>query len=220
MTVYRIEVSSAGDPAEQSPVVNITEPSSGYTAVPGVAFNLAAVANDYEDGDLSANIAWKSDRNGYLHTGAGFTANTADRPLNIGTHVITASVSDSVGNTGESTISIIITDPNAATESYISGLTGEASTSGRKWSVNITATVLDNKGNAVADATVTGNWSGAAKDSDSCLTGTTGQCSIIKDNLQSRNTSITFTVTDITHATLIYASERNSVDNTITLNAP
>jgi hypothetical protein len=220
LSVYRIRVTSTGDPQEQTPVVSITDPVDGYTSAQGVAFDLAAIADDYEDGDLSAEISWSSDIDGHLHTGGGFSANTAQAPLTIGTHLMTASVTDSAGKVGESSISVTITDPNAATDVYLAGLVGASQADRNKWSVTITVTVRDDHGDAVANAAVTGDWSGAASGSASCVTDGTGQCTLSKGGLQTRNPSVTFTATDIAHATLSYAPELNLVVDAITVNAP
>ena len=55
----------------------------------------------------------------------------------------------------------------------------------------------------VPNATVSGTWTvGAA---DTCVTGVDGRCAVTSDNLNGKKVgSVTFTVTGVTHATLIY----------------
>ncbi len=52
-------------------------------------------------------------------------------------------------------------------------------------------------------------WSGSTKGGGSCTTGASGWCTLIKSNLKSDTTSVTFIVDNVTHATFSY----NSGDN-------
>ena len=61
-----------------------------------------------EDGDLTAGLAWTSDRDGVLGAGGGFSTTLSD-----GSHTITASVSDSDVKTDSASISITVGDPPA-----------------------------------------------------------------------------------------------------------
>ena len=89
-------------PKNSSPVVNITSPLDGYVYDSGVLINFSGTANDKEDGDLTANLSWKSDGVD-IGNGSSFTIVLVD-----GTHKITASVIDSVGNIGTSSITITV----------------------------------------------------------------------------------------------------------------
>src|SRR5204862_1231363 len=51
------------------PVVTITAPASGASYLPGTAVPFTATATDFEDGDLTPNIAWSSSRDGALGMG-------------------------------------------------------------------------------------------------------------------------------------------------------
>ncbi|MFQ5399231.1 MAG: tandem-95 repeat protein [Anaerolineae bacterium] len=85
------------------PVLNIVSPADGSTYQQGWPINLTATANDFEDGDLSANVVWTSDLDGQVGTGA-YTLHT----LSVGTHQITAVVTDTSGFSDSATISITI----------------------------------------------------------------------------------------------------------------
>lgn len=54
--------------------------------------NMAATASDLEDGNISANIQWSSDVDGVLGSGSSLL-----KTLSLGSHVITASITDSAG---------------------------------------------------------------------------------------------------------------------------
>jgi hypothetical protein len=67
-----------------------------------------------------------------------------------------------------------------------------------RWEAHVSITAHNNDTHsAAADATVSGSWSDGATGSDSCTTGGSGQCTVIKGNLKSNATSVTFTVTGI-----------------------
>ncbi|QYK49228.1 MAG: hypothetical protein KF838_05085 [Phycisphaeraceae bacterium] len=97
------------------PSINIISPSNGATFTQGNAVSFVAGATDAEDDNnvLSASIVWTSNLQGSL--GVGFSISRSD--LVVGTHTITASVTDSGGlNASQNrsiTINPLITIPNA-----------------------------------------------------------------------------------------------------------
>jgi hypothetical protein len=86
------------------PVVTITAPSDGSSHSEGDPVTFTGTASDAEDGDISANLAWSSDRDGALGSGASITTSG----LSLGTHTITASVVDSSGQSGSASITVSI----------------------------------------------------------------------------------------------------------------
>jgi hypothetical protein len=71
----------------------------------GTAVSFVGTASDVEDGVLTNSLVWTLDQNGEIGNGASFSISN----LTVGTHSITASVTDSGGTTGSATISITIT---------------------------------------------------------------------------------------------------------------
>jgi hypothetical protein len=61
----------------------------------------------------------------------------------------------------------------------------------------------------VANATVDGTWSGAYSGNGSCLTDASGRCSVGTDKMDNTNSSVTFTVDSVTHASLTYDPPAN-----------
>src|SRR5438094_4868986 len=99
----RLHVSVTPQPAADTPpLVAITAPLAGRAYTAGVPIQFVGTANDLEDGDLTASLAWTSDRDGTLGTGGSFT-----RPLSAGMHRITASATD--GGTLTSSAEVMIT---------------------------------------------------------------------------------------------------------------
>lgn len=115
------------------PVVTISTPDGTYNQ--GDAVALSATATDAVDGDLTASISWSSNLDGSLGTGG--TVNTS--ALSVGTHIITASATDSQTQTGTDTVTIIVLATgtvsvvkNGLTFS-INEETGEYTLSGTNW---------------------------------------------------------------------------------------
>ena len=101
---------SGPPPPSNGPTVSITSPSDGESFSDGTNITFAGQAQDDEDGPLASQINWISDRDGPIGTGASFSTT-----LSIGSHRITASVTDSDGNTSMSSILITITNGNTNT---------------------------------------------------------------------------------------------------------
>lgn len=91
-----------------APNVSIASPTNngGYLLGEAIIFN--ASANDTEDGDLTANIAWTSSIDGAIGTGGNFTKSD----LSVGSHTITASVTDSAGQTQTQSVDLTVAVPN------------------------------------------------------------------------------------------------------------
>lgn len=78
------------------------------------------------------------------------------------------------------------------------------------WKGTVTITVKDASGAVVPNATVSGAWSGGYTATVTCVTNTAGQCSVSTANLKKTVSTVTFTVTNVTHATLSYNPSANS----------
>lgn len=77
-----------------SPVAAISSPSPG-TFDEGSVLTFSGTATDAEDGDIGAGLVWSSNIDGQIGTGKSF-----QRSLSVGSHVITATATDSNGATG------------------------------------------------------------------------------------------------------------------------
>src|SRR5207245_10301129 len=87
-----------------APAIQIITPSSGTTFAPDDPVTLTASATDAEDGDLTAAIAWSSSLQGPLGAGGTLGGGT----LQPGTHVLTASVTDSGEKSASATTTIVV----------------------------------------------------------------------------------------------------------------
>ncbi len=87
------------------PTVAISSPANGSSSVQGSAITFTGSASDTQDGNLGASLVWTSSLMGQIGTGTSFTRSD----LVVGTHLITASVTDSGSLTGSSTVTITVT---------------------------------------------------------------------------------------------------------------
>jgi hypothetical protein len=92
------------DPDNTPPTVTITAPPDLSTYTEGDSVTFTGTADDAEDGDLTASISWSSSLDGVFGSGGSVTTST----LSVGTHTITASVTDSGALPGSDTITITI----------------------------------------------------------------------------------------------------------------
>ncbi|CAM2009204.1 hypothetical protein [Acanthopleuribacter pedis] len=92
--------------ANRIPVVSIS--TAGGNIDVGTTLTAEAGAIDFEDGDMTASIAWTDSASANTATGGtfSFTVNT------LGDHVLTASVTDSEGATGTAAVTFTVVDPD------------------------------------------------------------------------------------------------------------
>src|SRR5439155_13750220 len=87
-----------------APTIAITGPADGAGFVPGETIRFTGAAQDREDGNLSAIIAWRSSLDGPLGSGGPLDVST----LRSGTHTITATVADRGGQTAEARTTVFV----------------------------------------------------------------------------------------------------------------
>ncbi|MFC1749069.1 Ig-like domain-containing protein [Pseudomonadota bacterium] len=105
LNYQKIEVGDANvSIPNASPILMIDAPTDGRSFMQGSNITFSASANDAEDGNLSRDITWSSSLDGNLGTGASFSVAT----LSTGTHIITASVTDSRNITASSTLTLSV----------------------------------------------------------------------------------------------------------------
>ncbi len=94
---------------------------------------------------------------------------------------------------------------------YVADMTGSATVVNRRfWKANASVLVLDADGAAVANATVSGVWSGSYSGSSSCVTDSAGWCTTSTANTKV-TAPATFTVSGITASGYYYDAAMNLV---------
>lgn len=94
-----------GSVTDDPPSVSIGSPADNATFGTGETISFSGTAMDTEDGDITAGLAWTSDIDGAIGSGGSFTTVLTDE-----THVITASITDSAGNTTDASVTIVVGD--------------------------------------------------------------------------------------------------------------
>src|SRR5581483_6570803 len=86
-----------------TPAVAITAPANNAAYEPGTPITFTGTATDAEDGNVATSIAWTSDRDGSLGSGASITWTLAT-----GLHTITATVTDRGGKSAHTMVHVLI----------------------------------------------------------------------------------------------------------------
>ena len=181
-----------------APTVTISSPSNGASFSSGTSISFSGSALDEEDGDLTGGLVWTSSLVGEIGTGGAFSA-----VLDIGTHEITASVTDSGGLTGSDTITVEV-QPVAGSTVTVASLTDSSTPINKNfWRASVTATIAP----ALSGAVVSGTWSSGG--SSSCTTDSSGQCTVTV--LVRRQPSVTFTVDGVALAGYEYVPGETSL---------
>lgn len=164
-------------------------------------------------GDLSVSA---SDPNGdsltftkvsgpnWLSVAADGTLSGVPSELDLGSNSFVVSVSD--GSGGDSaTLNITVTESVPVTVVHVNTLSGAAS--GKKnWRASVTISVHNASERAESGVTVSGNWSGDASGSASCVADGNGACTVTKST---RGSSLTFTVDNLGGNGFSYDDSKN-----------
>ncbi|MHB1414309.1 MAG: N-acetylmuramoyl-L-alanine amidase [Chloroflexota bacterium] len=217
MGAYEANLTFLVKPASSSdapPTVRIVSPADGASVSAGDV-TIQVAASDAEDaaGTLKVEVsidggAWALATYGtngnyeYLWGAAGLT----------GAHTIDARATDSASNaTNASRVTVTVGSTPSGRTVHIADLDGRVSTRGKSsfWEAFVTATVRDTAGAPVANATVTGSWSGDASGSVSGVTASDGTATLSTGSI-SGGSQVVFTVQDVSGDGLTYDEGANT----------
>jgi len=194
------------------PAVTIVSPLNGATYAKG-GLTFVGSATDVEDDEagLTDLISWELDE-----VGIGIGASLLVPDLSLGSHTITALVTDSDGMTDEDTVTF-----DVIVVAHIADLVDESEPRPRnRWQAAVSVRVEHVDGSLVDGATVTGTWSNGVSGPGSCLTNASGQCKITWPNeLKGNAAPVTFTInpfSGISGEDISYQSSAN-VESSINL---
>jgi hypothetical protein len=106
-----------------APTLSISSPLSGTSVALGSSISFAGSASDSQDGTVTSRMVWRSNLDGQIGTGGAFS-----KALSVGSHTVTATVTDSGGLTASRQISVAVTSSGAVNVALTaSGATATAS---------------------------------------------------------------------------------------------
>lgn len=135
------------------PIVSISVSPSNV--LEGAQVTFTGSATDTEDGDLTAGLAWRSDLDGPIGSGGTFSTPS----LSVGTHTVTARVTDSDSNSGSASVMVtIVGDP---TLNMAPVANDQSVTTTRNSAVNIVLSGSDGDGDPLTFQIMTDPTNGA-----------------------------------------------------------
>jgi hypothetical protein len=100
--------------------------------------------------------------------------------------------------------------PVAGPTLHIGDLDGSSATAPRnRWNATVTITVHNASEGPVSGATVSGSWSNGGSGNASCVTNTSGQCSVSLSNIRNNTSSVTFSVINVALSGYTYDGSAN-----------
>jgi subtilisin family serine protease len=199
--------SGGGGGGNAAPVANV----DSYSVTVGQTLAVSApgvLGNDTDaDGDALTATLVSGVANGSLTLNANgsfsYTPSTdADTSFSY-------KANDGTVDSNTATVSIQVDPAPPAGTVHLGDLDATTSSSGNSWSASVTVTVHDSSHQPVSGATVSFAWSGGYAASGSCVTGSSGTCTAATPNIHKRNGSVTFSVSNVSHASLTYQASNN-----------
>jgi hypothetical protein len=127
-----------------------------------------------------------------------------------GAHAVKAVATDTIGQATEDSANVTVRNAVVPTKSHVGDLDGTSRpVNSKSWRADVTITVLDDLGGAVAGATVSGAWSRGGSGTKSCVTDATGRCGVYR-TLANLKSSTVWTVSAVRHPTLVYDAAANA----------
>jgi PKD repeat protein len=142
-------------------------------------------------------------------TGSGATVNHTYAGGGTYTVTLTVTDDDNAQDSDSQSVTVSSSGGGGGTTMHVGDLDGASANNGSTWTANITITVHDEGHGALSSATVSGSWSNGTTGNASCVTNGGGTCTVSKTGIPKRTGTVQFTVGNLTHASLTYASGSN-----------
>jgi len=185
------------DGGNQPPVASFTYGCSGLTC------DFDASASYDPDGSI-VSYAWN-----FGDESTGGVETTSHTYAAEGIYTVLLTVTDDGGATDADSKQVTVSEGGGGTM-HVGDLDGKSTPGKRgRWNATVSIAIHDQDHLSLANATVTGSWSGGATGSSSCTTDGSDQCSVSKSNIKQNVSSVTFTVDSVTHASYDYRPADN-----------
>jgi hypothetical protein len=213
---FALAVGGGGSgPGDTPPGVNIVNPAEGGTVSGSQTVQIEAI--DVEDPAGTLSVEWNVDGDAwqpatYNGSTGYYEANRDTTLANDADHTLNARATDSANNVGSDSNNVTVANAPPDQNMHIGDLDGESrlTRNGTRWGALVTITVHDADHNPVTDADVDGEWSvSGASAPAACTTDASGQCQVIRNGIGLNHDSVTFNVTDVSHATHTYQASDN-----------
>lgn len=190
--VGSFKLANCGAPSDTAPSVTITNPANGAT-VSGV---VNVTANAADDNGVTQVEFFVDGASIGVDSTAPYSASWNTTAYGDGAHIVSSTATDTIGQTGSNSVNVTVQNA-VAIPIHVGDLDGATTTVRKNWSATVTITVHNANHAPVAGITVTGNWSGGTTGTASCITNASGQCSVTSANMNTKKTSVTFTIANL-----------------------
>ena len=127
-----------------------------------------------------------------------------------GTYDVSLTVTDDMGATASTTASVTVTDGTVSGTMHIESITTSLVRAGGSGFVDATFLIVDDQGNPVESATVTGTFGGDLTGTDSGVTDSNGEVVLTSDTFSARPLDLGICADAVTHASLTYDPSQNT----------
>ncbi|MFB3110557.1 MAG: PKD domain-containing protein, partial [Gemmatimonadales bacterium] len=191
-----------------APLLHVEYIPTSSNQAPTAAFTLSCtdLTCDFTDGSSDGDGSVVSWSWGFGDGATSVELNPSHTYAAGGTYTVTLTVTDDGGAPDSASQGVSVSEPV-----HVGDLHGDSSLAGQggKWNATVTVIIHDVNENPIADTTVAGTWSAGANGSGSCATDTNGECSVTRNNINRNRSSVTFTVSNVSHASSSYLSGDN-----------
>jgi len=200
-----------GGPTDTAPSVSITNPANGAT----VSSTVIVTANVSDDNGVTQVEFFVDGASIGVDTSAPFESSWDTTTYSEGTHSISAIATDTIGQTGNSSVGVTVQNTAPSNAMHVSAIDMSYTQKGPNYKISVQVTVVDQDGNPVSGATVdiALDIPGGGTATGSATTGSNGTVTFTLNNSRNAGTYVA-TVTNVSLSSYTYDSGANVVTST------
>jgi PKD repeat protein len=185
-------------------VVNALPVASFTVACTGLTCTFDATGSYDEDGAIQYYL-WEFGPT-ISHSYQRIASHTYSRD---GAYTVTLTVWDDAGqrSTASRTVTVTVPPPPGISYMHVGDLDRSSTTLPKTWNASATIAVHTENHGPVAGVAVSGSWNDGT--AASCTTDVAGKCVFARSNLSRKTNSVTLTITNAAHATMVYKPAGN-----------